>query len=116
MTQTEVIKSSLPNIDSEMIKQFLKDDAISPLKMQMEIGERYFNGKHDICYKKLNEYKIKDFKTEKGRKIYCVDSPKAVIIKVRIIRFQAIIKVRIIRFRAIVKVRIIRFRYRWKCA
>ena len=55
MTQTEIIKSSLPNMDSEIIKQFLKDDAISPLKRQMEIGERYFNGKHDICYKKLNE-------------------------------------------------------------
>lgn len=58
MTQTEIIKSSLPNMDSEIIKQFLKDDAISPLKRQMEIGERYFKGKHDICFKKLNEYKI----------------------------------------------------------
>lgn len=58
MTLTEIIKSSLPNIDSEIIKQILKEDAISPLKRQMMIGQRYFEGKHDICYKKLNEYKI----------------------------------------------------------
>lgn len=59
MTQTEKIKSSLPNMDSEIIKQFLKDDLVSPLKKQMEIGQRYFEGKHDICFKKLNEYTIK---------------------------------------------------------
>ena len=59
MTQTEVIKSSLPNVDSEIIKQFIKDDMISPLKKQMRIGQRYFEGKHDICFKKLNEYTIK---------------------------------------------------------
>ena len=59
MTQTDIIQSSLPNIDSEIIKQFLKDDAISPLKRQMRIGQRYFEGKHDICFKKLNEYTIK---------------------------------------------------------
>lgn len=58
MTQTEIIKSSLPNIDSEIIKQILREDATSPLKKQMKIGQRYFEGKHDICYKKLNEYKI----------------------------------------------------------
>lgn len=63
MTQMDIIKSSLPNMDSEIIKQFLKDDAISPLKRQMYIGERYFEGKHDICYKKLNEYKIIGDKT-----------------------------------------------------
>lgn len=68
MTLTEIIKSSLPNMDSKLIKQFLDDDAISPLKSQMEIGERYFNGKHDICYKKLNEYTIKDFKMENGQR------------------------------------------------
>ena len=56
MTQTEIIKSSLPNVNSEIIKQFLDDDARSPLKEQMRVGERYFAGKHDICYKKLNEY------------------------------------------------------------
>lgn len=59
MTQTQIIKSSLPNIDSEIIKQFLKDDTISPLKRQMRIGQKYFEGKHDICFKKLNEYIIK---------------------------------------------------------
>ena len=70
MTQTEIIKSSLPNMDSELIKQFLKDDAISPLKKQMRIGEKYFEGKHDICYKKLNEYTIKNVKAENGKKVY----------------------------------------------
>ena len=59
MTQTELIKSSLPNINSEIIKQFIKDDSVSPLKKQMRIGQRYFEGKHDICFKKLNEYTIK---------------------------------------------------------
>ncbi len=85
MTQTEIIKSSLPNMDSELIKQFLKDDAISPLKEQMRIGERYFNGKHDICYKKLNEYTIKDFKTEEGRKAYTektIEVPNRSLVKV----------------------------------
>ena len=86
MTQTEIIKSSLPNIDSEIIKQFLKDDEISPLKRQMEIGERYFNGKHDICYKKLNEYTIKDFKTnEDGTKKYTeksIEIPNRSLVKV----------------------------------
>ena len=59
MTQTEIIKSSLPNVDSEIIKQFLQDDAKSPLKKQMRIGQRYFEGKHDICFRKLNTYTIK---------------------------------------------------------
>lgn len=59
MTQTEIINSSLPNVDSEIIKQFLDDDAISPLKKQMRIAQRYYEGKHDICFKKLNEYTIK---------------------------------------------------------
>lgn len=59
MTQTEIIKSSLPNVDSEIIKQFIKDDLTSPLKRQMRIGQRYYKGKHDICFKKLNEYTIK---------------------------------------------------------
>lgn len=59
MTQTEIIKSSLPNMDSELIKQFIKDDISSPLKKQMRIGQRYYEGKHDICFKKLNEYTIK---------------------------------------------------------
>lgn len=85
MTQTEIIKSSLPNMDSELIKQFLKDDAISPLKEQMQIGERYFEGKHDICYKKLNEYTIKDFKIENGRKVYTektIEVPNRSLVKV----------------------------------
>ena len=85
MTQTEIIKSSLPNINSEIIKQFLRDDAISPLKKQMEIGERYFNGKHDICYKKLNEYTIRDFKTKNGQKIYTektIEVPNRSLVKV----------------------------------
>ncbi len=85
MTQTEIIKSSLPNMDSEIIKQFLKDDAISPLKKQMEIGERYFNGKHDICYKKLNEYTIKDFNIENGIKKYTektIEVPNRSLVKV----------------------------------
>ncbi|MBR0428181.1 MAG: phage portal protein [Clostridia bacterium] len=59
MTQAEIIKSSLPNIDSEIIKSFIKDDMASPLKKQMRIGQNYFEGKHDICFKKLNEYTIK---------------------------------------------------------
>lgn len=85
MTQTEIIKSSLPNMDSEIIKQFLKDDAINPIKRQMEIGERYFEGKHDICYKKLNEYTIKDFKTENGIKKYTektIEIPNRSLVKV----------------------------------
>lgn len=85
MTQTEIIKSSLPNMDSEIIKQFLKDDAISPLKRQMEVGERYFNGKHDICYKKLNEYTIKDLVTENGQKKYIektIEIPNKSLVKV----------------------------------
>ncbi len=60
MQQTEIIKSTLPNIDSDIIKQLLKDDAMSPLKKQMDLGEKYFKGKHDIVYKKLNQYTIKD--------------------------------------------------------
>ncbi len=59
MTQTETIKSSLPNVDSEIIKQFLKDDVVNPLKKQMKIAQNYYEGKHDICYKKLNKYTIK---------------------------------------------------------
>ncbi len=85
MTQTEVIKSSLPNMNSEIIKQFLDDDVRSPLKEQMRVGERYFAGKHDICYKKLNEYKIKDFKMEEGRKIYTentIEIPNRSLVKV----------------------------------
>ncbi|MCI9000893.1 MAG: phage portal protein [Clostridia bacterium] len=85
MTQTEIIKSSLPNVNSEIIKQFLDDDARSPLKEQMRVGERYFAGKHDICYKKLNEYKIKDFKMEEGRKIYTentIEIPNRSLVKV----------------------------------
>jgi len=85
MTQTEIIKSSLPNMDSEIIKQFLKDDSISPLKRQMRIGERYFEGKHDICYKKLNEYTIKDLKTENGVKKYTektIEVPNRSLVKV----------------------------------
>lgn len=85
MTQTEIIKSSLPNMDSEMIKQLLKDDAISPVKRQMEIGERYFEGKHDICYKKLNEYTIKDVKKENGITKYTektIEIPNRSLVKV----------------------------------
>ncbi len=85
MTQTEVIKSSLPNMNSEIIKQFLNDDAISPLKKQMRVGERYFEGKHDICYKKLNEYTIRDVKTENGVKKYkeeTIEIPNRSLVKV----------------------------------
>lgn len=85
MNLNSYIKSSLVNIDSDIIKQLLKDDAISPLKRQMEKGQRYFEGKHDICYKKLNEYTIKDIKTENGAKVYTekkIEIPNRSLVKV----------------------------------
>lgn len=87
MTQTEIIKSSLPNADSELIKQFIKDDMISPLKRQMRIGQRYFEGKHDICFKKLNEYTIKgkviDEATNKEKEVEkIIEIPNKSLVKV----------------------------------
>ena len=87
MTQTEIIKSSLPNVDSEIIKQFIKDDEISPLKRQMRIAQRYFEGKHDICYKKLNEYKIK------GKEINEITGKEEEIEKVIEVPNKSLIKV-----------------------
>lgn len=70
MNETEKIESSLPNINSEIIKDILRADANSPLKKQMELGERYFKGDHDICHKKLNEYTVMGDRTnqETGQK------------------------------------------------
>lgn len=87
MTQTEIIKSSLPNLDSEIIKQFITDDIASPLKRQMRIGQKYFEGKHDICFKKLNEYKImgkeKDEITGKQKEIEkIIEIPNKSLVKV----------------------------------
>lgn len=87
MTQTEIIKSSLPNLDSELIKQFLQDDIVSPLKRQMRIGQRYYEGKHDICFKKLNEYTIigkeKDEITGKEKEVKkTIEIPNKSLVKV----------------------------------
>lgn len=85
MNPNDYFKSTLVNVDSDIIKQLLKDDAISPLKRQMRVGQRYFEGKHDICYKKLNEYTIKDFKEENGNKIYTekkIEIPNRSLVKV----------------------------------
>lgn len=87
MTQTEIINSSLPNVDSELIKQFIQDDIVSPLKRQMRIGQRYFEGKHDICFKKLNEYTIigkeKDQTTGKEKEIKkTIEIPNKSLVKV----------------------------------
>ena len=87
MTQTEIINSSLPNVDSELIKQFMQDDIVSPLKRQMRIGQRYFEGKHDICFKKLNEYTIvgkeKDQATGKEKEIKkTIEIPNRSLVKV----------------------------------
>lgn len=87
MTQTEIIKSSLPNIDSELIKQFIQDDMASPLKKQMRVGQKYFEGKHDICYKKLNEYTIKgkviDENTGKEKEVEkVIEIPNKSLVKV----------------------------------
>ncbi len=85
MNPNEYIKSSLVNMDSDIIKQLLKEDAVSPLKRQMRIGQRYYEGKHDICYKKLNEYTIKDVKKENGVEKYTekkIEIPNRSLVKV----------------------------------
>lgn len=87
MTQTEIINSSLPNMDSELIKQFIQDDMTSPLKRQMRMGQRYFEGKHDICFKKLNEYTIKgkviDEVTQKEKEVEkVIEIPNKTLVRV----------------------------------
>jgi SPP1 family phage portal protein len=56
-----------------LIKSFLQDDAASPLKKQMRLGQRYYEGKHDIYNKKFNKYTIIDPCVEKDGKTIRVE-------------------------------------------